>query len=351
MKLSIDRGEITILVLFDFSKAFDMVDHNILLRKMHDLGFSNSVLEWVFAYLSGRKLAVKDSSGNISSWSDVVRGVPQGSGLGPSFFSILINDIATCLKFMKRILYADDLQAYLSCLPKELIRALLRVESDIHAVADWANTNLLRLNLEKTKILIVGSKRTIASIDLDQLVQINIDNTVIPFVKSARNLGLTFTTELNWSNQIRDISKRIYFCLRSFNVSRKSLSVETKLQLVSAIIVPYIGYCCLIFLDNTIAQDSILKRALNSCLRFIFGLRRRTRITPYYERLQWLKVEKRRFYFLGTFMYQMMSSRTPAYLFEKLQPPVIVHQYLLRQTRALQVPFTRRRISKNPSHI
>ena len=54
-------------------------------------------------------------------------------------------------------LYANDLQAYLSCLPKKILRALLMVQSDIHAVAEWANTNLLRLNLEKTKILIIGS--------------------------------------------------------------------------------------------------------------------------------------------------------------------------------------------------
>ena len=151
---------------------------------------------------------------------------------------------------------------------------------------DWANCNLLALNLEKTKILFVGLKRMIASIDYDQLTQINISNIKIPSVTSARNLSITSISELNWLNQIRNISKRIYFCLRSFSVTGKALSVGVKLQLVSVIIVPYIDYCYLIFLDNSIAHDSVLKRALNSCLWFIFGLRRRTCISPYFVRLQ-----------------------------------------------------------------
>ena len=109
IKRGIDARKITILVLFDFSKAFDLVDHRILLEKMRDLHFSNQVLKWFHSYLAGRQQAVKDPSGALSSWLDILCGVPQGSVLGPSAFTLYLINLAAVLIGMSYILYADDL--------------------------------------------------------------------------------------------------------------------------------------------------------------------------------------------------------------------------------------------------
>ena len=115
-----------------------------------------------------------------------------------------------------------------------------------------------------------------------------------------------------------------------------------RLKLVSAIIILYLDYFCLLFLDNTAENDAIWRRALNACIRFVFRLKRRTHITQSYECLECLTVRKCRLYFLGALTYQILSSRTTAYLFEKQQLPVHKHTYRLRvRANALHVPFAR----------
>ena len=103
---------VTVLLLFDFSKAFDKVFHVTLLRKLKAIGFSNQAIKWIGSYLSGRKQAV--IQGDIrSTFLSINTGVPQGSILGPILFSLYLNDIADGFgKNISRIIFADDLQVY-----------------------------------------------------------------------------------------------------------------------------------------------------------------------------------------------------------------------------------------------
>ena len=128
MRRSMDKKEITTLVLLDFSKAFDSLDKDILAAKIHCMGFSPSVVKWITSYLSDRKQKVI-ANNMESSWVHLTRGAPQGSMLGPLLFFLYINDCSSGLNF-KYHLYADDLQICLHSTVKNLSNSLMSINGD-----------------------------------------------------------------------------------------------------------------------------------------------------------------------------------------------------------------------------
>lgn len=101
MRRAIDERMVTVLVLFDFSKAFDWVCHGKLLGKLRKLNFSKSAILWFKNYLEGRKQAIHDTDGCISAWRDSKYGVPQGSVQGPLLFSLCLHDFNEIMNSMK----------------------------------------------------------------------------------------------------------------------------------------------------------------------------------------------------------------------------------------------------------
>ncbi|KMQ81892.1 rna-directed dna polymerase from mobile element jockey-like protein, partial [Lasius niger] len=185
-----DQRMVTVSVFFDFSKAFDRVDHLILIRKLKDLNFSDSVLQWIYSYLRCRSQAVKDSvAGTMSSLTLVSEGVPQGSVLGPLLFTLYLSDFQNVLKHCKYNFYADDLQAYLHCKPRELSDAILKVNEDINAVINWSFANSFISNSDKTQAIIFGTSRYVNAIDLNTIPEIMVDMTAIQYSTAVKYLG------------------------------------------------------------------------------------------------------------------------------------------------------------------
>lgn len=161
----IDHRKLTILVLFDFSKAFDTVSQLILLTKLRRLNLSYSVLTWLFSYLTGRSQAVISDDGFCSNWLPTTAGVPQGSVLGALLFSLFINDIGNGLRYCDHLIFADDTQIYFQCSPSDLYNALALVKQDISVIANYATTSGLSININKSKIMILGSNPYVRGLD------------------------------------------------------------------------------------------------------------------------------------------------------------------------------------------
>ncbi|CAB0036052.1 unnamed protein product [Trichogramma brassicae] len=132
---AIDRREVSVLVSFDFSKAFDTIDHTILIRKLICSGCSDCVIEWFVSYLSGRSVCVRLEDGTHTEPRAVTSGVPQGSVLAPLLFSIFIADLPTCLLNSRHIIYADDTQIISHGLPANIGDLLRDVTRDANAVS------------------------------------------------------------------------------------------------------------------------------------------------------------------------------------------------------------------------
>lgn len=311
-----DRRMITLLVLFDFSRAFDTVDHALFVNKLQSFGFSSQVHRWFVSYLSGRSQAVLGPGGESSSWLPVTAGVPQGSVLGPLLFSLFINDLPSVLTNSKHILYADDLQIYLHCHPDDIRGGIDWLARDVGEVSIWAARNNLTLNLKKTKAICLASSQYVRRLDLDTAGGIRWGDSIIPFEQSVRTLSITISSNLSWTLHIDNVCSRINKCLYQLKLHRDLFSVKLRKHLITALVFPHIDYCSIVYCDLPGVLNTRLQRCMNSCARFIHGLRRDVHITSYRLQDKWLSVEHRRFHQIGCLFFSILQSCCPPYLFD-----------------------------------
>ena len=176
--------------MLDFSSAFDTIDHPILVHRLHtDFGFTDAVLQWFSSYLTDRTQYVSLSN-HCSAFATVHSGVPHGSVLGPMLFTMYIKPLSAIIDSHSIIhhSFADDLQLQISAPPDGISELLHSMQSCISDVKAWATVNMLKLNDNKTELMLVTSKRTKHLHSLP--TSITIGNAQIPFKQSVKNLGL-----------------------------------------------------------------------------------------------------------------------------------------------------------------
>lgn len=320
IRLAIDKRMLTILILFDFSKAFDRIPHRLLIAKLRALKIGNHALRWFYSYLADRLQAVVDDGGRISDWLEAQAGVPQGSVLGPLLFAIYINDLPKVLRWSKYMIYADDTQVYHSFLPSDLHRGFAAVSRDAQAVADWARQNGLTLNLDKTKALLLGSQRfvTMPEHQPHQLPPILVDGRIIPLVSEAKNLGVWITPTINWNLHIRHLARKVYATLSTLRFYRRALSRDLKIMLVESLALPHFDYASVVYHDLDKERTKQLLVLLNACVRYVVGyLPQGDHVTPHRLALGWLTPENRREVSAGVLAYRVLATNSPSYLAER----------------------------------
>ena len=151
---SFEKKEFTLGVFVDLSKAFDTVDHDILLAKLSYFGINNKYRNWFKSYLSNRQQYISYNNKN-SSIKNIICGVPQGSILGPLLFLLYVNDLQNASQIFKPIMFADDTNLFYS---HNNIKQLFQiVNQELKQIQTWFNTNKLSLNLTKTKYIFFHS--------------------------------------------------------------------------------------------------------------------------------------------------------------------------------------------------
>lgn len=180
IRLAIDLKMVTISVFFDFSKTFDMVQHNAFLRTLIEAGLSRNSVHWMLSYLENHTKAVRDRyDDRMSALRRVRTGVPQGSVLGSLLFTLYVSGVDGVLRHCKYNFYADDLQIYLHCELRELHNGIAKVNKDIAHIVQWASNMGLVLNSAKTQDIIFGTARNINAIEIDGLPEIKIEDNVV----------------------------------------------------------------------------------------------------------------------------------------------------------------------------
>ena len=244
-------------VFINLSKAFDTLDHNVLLCKLHHYGIRGINLDWFNSYLCNRAQYV--SIDNIISSARVIScGVPQGSILGPLLFILYINDIVAASKLLHFILFADDTNLFYSC--RNFDSLIQTLNSELDKLALWFRANKLSLNISKTNFMFFGHK------PYSITPQISIDGMLLKQVSSTKFLGVIIDAHLTWKDQISSVSNKISRGIGALNRVKYILSPKLLLLLYHMLIYPHLLYCCIVWgcaaQSHLVHLRSLQKRAI-----------------------------------------------------------------------------------------
>jgi hypothetical protein len=243
---AVDRGKCAILVLLDLSAAFDTVDHAILKKRLKDrFGIRGMALTWLTSYLSNRKHAVLigDSTSTEKSHN---YDVPQGSVLGPGLYedyTCPLSDIVNFFQSVKNHLYADDNQIYILFDPNvegDAERAKSILIACIKEIRSFMFSNYLKLNDDKTEVLLIGTKHNLKPfLNFDM----QIGTEIVQRSPHARNIGVTFDSEMNMQKHIQNTAKAAWFHLWNISKIRKYLNQDATKSLIQALVISKLDFC------------------------------------------------------------------------------------------------------------
>lgn len=232
------NGDTALVVSLDLKKAFDTVDHDILLEKLRIFGFSDSAYDLFSSYLSCRKQYVSlDNCKSTLSTSNI--GIPQGSVLGPILFPLYTNDFPSILACSEAISYADD--TAIIFIGKTTAHAEALANAELGRISYWAKGNKLTINGTKTKYMGFQSKLIFST---DRSPKIFLDNCELEQVDYFKSLGVTLDTQLNWKAHIESIcSKLASICFILLRI-RTYFNCTLLKQIYFTLFHCHLTYCC-----------------------------------------------------------------------------------------------------------
>jgi len=271
-----NHGNALHCVYFDFSRAFDRVDHCLLLNKMSALGLGPRIINWCRSYLQNRKFRVKVGN-RLSEEASAPSGVPQGSSLGPLMYTIFAQDLKLVLNdsYVKYKIYADDLKLY--CEVRSVADSF-RLQAAIDLVNKWSLENRMTISIPKCAVLKTKSDNCVYTLA----------GSVIPEVSTYKDLGVTFDVDLSFRVHMAEVAKSAArWCnliLRCFIIKDASFYI----RLYETLVVPKLGYCIHVWcpfrkkdlLIFQAVQDRFLKRVAWRC-----NVKRETLSLPTIEEL------------------------------------------------------------------
>jgi hypothetical protein len=253
-----DANYNVLCIFIDLRKAFDVVDHNILLRKLEKIGFERSALNLMDSYLSNRQQFVEVGSSRSAVGVNLY-GVPQGSLLGPTLFNIFINDIFKLNLNGSIQLYADD--AVLKYRSRDLAVLHESIQHDLRLLSDWFSANLLSVNESKT-VYMTFSK---------QPFDLNIfwNNTILKRMFAVKYLGLYIDADLKWRTHLLTVKTKLNSVLFALRRTRKFLNDHTAWLIYHSHVHSHLSYMCSMYGSANKTDIAPIQRIQNRILKVI----------------------------------------------------------------------------------
>ena len=333
----ISEDNVVLSVFVDLKRAFETIERSLLVKKLYRYGIENNVLKWLEDYLDGRyhrtKIMNKMSSKIASPY-----GVPQGSVLGPLLFIIYVNDIHRVLNNSYVNLFADDTVITVAGRDFDSITNTLNSELDI--LYDWLCGNKLKLNSDKTKLMVLGS-RSLCNKFLSENYTIKINECTIEKVDQIKYLGVMLDPQLTFSHQVNYMCKKIGKKIGFFRRIAANLTQWSKLLIYNTIIYPHFTYCASLLIACNNQEIGRVQLLQNKAMRIVLNCNSYTSVKLMLSTLNWLSVEQSIKKANLVLVYKIINGKVPTYL-QMLKKRRDIHNYNIRSKNNYDIELVKK---------
>ena len=329
---SFEENKITLGVFLDFSKAFDTVDHTILLQKLECYGVRGLALTWMKSYLTNRQQFVC-VNGASSAYEEVVCGVPQGSVLGPLLFLLYINDMAQISTKLFSVLFADDSNLFIS--DSNINDLITTMNNELNGIYLWLNTNKLSLNIDKSNYMIFTQR------NISQCNDVFINGQKLERVFSTKFLGVVIDHKLTWKKHIQFVKSKISKSIGILYRGRTFFQSNTLLTLYYSFILPYFTYCIEIWGFTFKTYIGSLQLLQKKIVRIITCSHFYEHTAPLFKKLQLLNISQLAVFNICLFLYKFENNDLPVGFRNMFVRNCDIHNYPTRQSQCFHVPLAK----------
>ena len=321
---SFEHDQYTLGVFIDLSKAFDTVDHEILIAKLENYGIKGNNLNWFKSYLKNRKQFIRVE--NISTdFQEIVCGVPQGSILGPLLFLIYINDLKDASNILNSIMFADDTNLFYSHRNIETLFSTMNIE--LENINEWFKANKLSLNVKKTKFILFYKKALTKSGNVTPLniPSLQIGNKNIERVSSIKFLGVMLDEHLSWKEHIKVVENKLAKNIGLLYRVNQYLNESSLKSVYFSYIHSYLNYANIAWASTypTSLQRIHLKQ--KHAVRIVYNKDKLSHSKPLLRNLNALNVYQINIYQHLGFMHRFNNDETPKVFNDIIKRPE--HRY------------------------
>ena len=334
----LNNHKYTISIFMDLSKAFDVINHEILKNKLDHYGFRGNFLNFLLNFIKDRTYFVHVNGLN-SDMKMLNIGVPQGSTLGPLLFLIYINDMVNCSNLLFLTQFADDSTITHSSLNLE--QAIKTVEQEFNRVLDWLAANKLIINLTKTHLMLFTTRPRPENISIQAKGQ------QINEIKETKFLGVILDNGLKWNSHIEYISKKISKSVSILKMLKFTFPSNVLKNIYFSLIYPYYTYCNLVWGSADSTHIDILIKLQKKAVRSISKVGYLDHTGPLFNNLKLLEVHEIYNYNCAKFMYQCDKNKSLKNFKDKLNTNGSFHDHNTRIKDLLRKPKGRLKLFDN----
>ena len=297
-----DNGGHSAAVLMDLSKAFDTINHDLLVAKLYAYGIRGTSLELLKNYLSNRYQRTK-IEGKFSTWEELLTGVPQGSVLGPLLFNIYLNDLFYIVEKTELCNFADDNTPYSSS--TDANQAISNVEHDCALLVEWFRDNYMTLNAPKCHLLVSGYRY--------ETMFAKIEDTLLWEENSAKLLGIIIDSALTFDDHVKMLCKKASQKLTAVSRMSNFMTKNKRRLLIRTFFESQFNYCPLIWMFCSRSLNHRINKLHERALRIAHNdysssftelLVKDNSVTIHHRNLRTLAIE----------MYKISNNISPAFM-------------------------------------